>query len=397
MSTGLDQELKAAFETASEFVEARAGLADRVRAGARRRRRRALAGMAAACAVLLAAAGTTYAAVSHHRGTTPVTHQPRRPRTLATVDYSVTQLAVGGRYLYVLAGENSLLTAYNRDTGKLVRQVKLPSPVSALAVGPGGLVWLSFSPDQSRGPAGIWLLTPDLQRHSADPGLVAPAILPTGPTSAWVPGRDGLLRVRIPAPGQPGRPSQQPEPGSSLGPRPNIPPGVSLERLGSRVAVLVSTRNGNNHLLVAGSPGLRFGGSPQTHISAITSTGNALWVTTFTRHGDEASIDGPLVRLNTSLSPATPAPVRSSPVLAQSESVWSAGDTIWVATAARGHSLVCFTAGARLGPVATMPVTGEVVALAATASSVYVNYLQPPGSYAPSPITRYPIPAACRS
>jgi hypothetical protein len=57
---------------------------------------------------------------------------------------------------------------------------------------------------------------------------------------------------------------------------------------------------------------------------------------------------------------------------------------------------VCFTAGTTPGPVTTLPVTGEVVALAATADTVYVNAHQPPGSYAPSPITGYPIPAACR-
>ena len=59
MRTGLDQELKAAFETASDFVEAGPGLADRVRARVRRRRRRVLAGTAAASAILLAIAGTT--------------------------------------------------------------------------------------------------------------------------------------------------------------------------------------------------------------------------------------------------------------------------------------------------------------------------------------------------
>jgi hypothetical protein len=38
-----------------------------------------------------------------------------------------------------------------------------------------------------------------------------------------------------------------------------------------------------------------------------------------------------------------------------------------------------------------------VVALAATARTVYVNALQPPGSYAPSAVASYPVPAACRS
>ncbi len=102
------------------------------------------------------------------------------------------------------------------------------------------------------------------------------------------------------------------------------------------------------------------------------------------------------MRLNTRLADTTPASVRSSPVLARAESVWSAGHTIWVATGVPGHSLVCFAAGREIGAVATTPVSGEVVALAATASTVYVNALQPPGSYGPSNITGYPIPPACR-
>ncbi|MGH3401639.1 MAG: hypothetical protein ACRDRJ_03835 [Streptosporangiaceae bacterium] len=399
MSTRLDQELKAAFETSSEFVEARPGLADRVRAGVRRRRRRALAAMAAASAVLLAIAGTTYGALSQHRDATAVPQRPRTaPRILATVDYQVTQLAVSGRYLYVLAGQNSLLTAYDRATGKLIRQVTLPSLASAVAVGPGGLVWIGFSPDQGSGPTGIWLLTPDLRRHSADPGLLAPTILPTGRTSAWVPTRDGLLRVGIPAPGQPGRASQELEPGSTLGPVRGAVPGISSGQLGGRVAVLVSTGSGDDsRLVIAGSPNLRFGGTPQTHISAIASTGTALWTTTFTQRHGESSLGGPLVRLNTRLSPATPESVQSSPILTRAESVWSAGDTIWVATGVQGHSLVCLTTSGTNGRITTLPVSGEVVALAATARTVYVNALQPPGSDAPSHITGYPVPAACRN
>jgi hypothetical protein len=400
MRTGLDQELKAAFETASDFVEAGPGLADRVRARVRRRRRRVLAGTAAASAILLAIAGTTYAATGQHQDATAPAQRPGpSSRVLATVDYPVTQLAVSGRYLYVLAGQNAWLTAYDRATGKLIRRITLPSDASELAVGPGGLVWVGFyPPDQVSGPTGVWLLAPGLGRHSADPGLRAPTILPTGRDSAWVPAPGGLLRVRIPAPGQPGRASQQLEPGTGLGSVRGVPPGVSATPLGHRVAVLVSiSSTDNDHLVIAGAPGLRFGGSTETYIDGMTGTGNALWVATFTQRNGESSGQGPLVRLNAQLSPATPASVSSSPVLTRAESVWSAGDTVWVATGAPGHNLVCFTAGGKTGPVTTLPVTGEVAALAATASMVYVNVLEPPGSYAPSPITGYPVPAACRT
>ena len=398
MSTGFDQELKAAFETASDFVMAPAALADRVRAGARRRRRRALAVTAAASAVLLAIAGTAYAAVSQDRGATAVTAAGRSPKTLATVAYPVTQLAVGGRYLYVLGGEDALLTAYDRDTGKLVRRVTLPSVASALAVGPGGLVWVSYSPDQGSGPAGIWLMTPDLRRRSADPGVVAPAIVVTGRTSARVPGQGGLLRVHIPAPGEPGRASQQLEPGTSLGPDARAPSGIPAEQLGGREAVLVTTGSATDgHVVIAGSPALRYGGTPDTRIADMTSTGNALWVTIYALRDGNWVVDGPLVRLNSRLSRAMPAAVQSSPLLARTESVWSAGDTVWVTTDAPGHSLTCFTAGGRTGLVTTLPVTGRVVALAASGPTVYVNALQPPYTWNTTSITSYPIPAACRT
>jgi hypothetical protein len=399
MSTGLDEELRAAFEAASESVQPHPRLADRARAGGRRRRRRALTAAASASAVILAAAVTTYAAVApHHDHAVLANRRGSSPRVLATVDYQVTQLTASGRYLYVLAGQNSMLTAYDRSSGKVIGSIRFPSEASALAVGPGGLVWVAFSPDQGSGPAGIWLLTADLRLHSAAAGVRADTILPASQTSALVPGQDGLLLVHMPAPGQSGRPSQQLEPGSSLGSNQSPPPGPWSARLGGRVAVFVTGRSySDGHLVIAGSPSLRFGGTWRTQISAMTSTANSLWVTTFTLRNGEASLDGPLLRLNARLELTTPAAVRSSPVLGLSESVWSAGDTIWVATGARDHSLVCFTAGGKIGPVTTMPVAGEVMALAATAGTVYVNAEQPPGSYAPSAITGYPIPAACRT
>jgi hypothetical protein len=399
MSTGFDEELKAAFEAASEFVRPHPRLADRARAGSHRRRRWALAAAAAASAMMLVVAVTTYATVALHQDHAALVRGPGgSPQVLATVDYQVTQLAVSGRYLYVLAAQNSLLTAYDRSTGKVIGHIRVPSGASALAVGPGGLVWVAFFPDQGGGPAGIWLLTGDLRLHSAASGIQATAILPAGQASAFIPDQDGLLLVHMPLPGQSGQASERLEPGSSLGPNQSTSPGAWSAPLGGRVAVLVTGRGGSDgHLVIAGSPSLRFGGTWQTQIGAMTSTGNSLWVTTYAQRNGETSLQGPLVRLNARLQPATPASVRSSPVLGRSESVWSAGGTIWVATGARDHSLVCFTASAKTGRVTTMPVTGEVVALAATAGTVYVNAEQPPGSYAPSAITGYPVPATCRT
>ena len=88
--------------------------------------------------------------------------------------------------------------------------------------------------------------------------------------------------------------------------------------------------------------------------------------------------------------------VRTSPVLARRRKSGPAATRSGWLTGVRKHSLVCFTAGGRIGPVVTLPVSGQVVALATTDANVYVNALQPPGSTAPSQIVSYPVPAACR-
>jgi hypothetical protein len=127
----------------------------------------------------------------------------------------------------------------------------------------------------------------------------------------------------MPAPGRPGGASQHREGGARLGKRDTTPFWSGL--LGGRVAALVAGPNGRDgHVVIAGSPGLRFGGSARAQISAVAS------------------------------------------------------------------------AGGKIGPVTTLPVNGDVVALTGTASTVYVNANQPPGSYAPSHITGYPAPPACR-
>ena len=405
MSAGVENELTAAFESASDFVQPPAGLAERARAGARRRRRRTFAAAAAAFAAVIAIAGATYAAVGHQHTDAVQQRLDRSGRILATVDYQVTQLALSGKYLYVLAGQNSMLTAYDRATGKPIRRVHLPAVPSYLAVGPGGLVWLAFYPPFPYHPRpALWLLSPDLRLHSAvaappsaSARFITASVLPVTRTSAWLPQGYGLLRVHMPAPGHSGRATTVAEPGTSLGPSLRMAPGGWSGRLGCRLAVFITNPDG--HLVLAGSPSVRFGPSSLTRISYMTSTGTAVWLTAYPlRNGGPATtpLQGPLVRLDARLRPTTPGSVRASPVLARSEEVWSVGDTIWVATGVRGHSLVCFTAGGRIGPVTTLPVSGEVMALAATSTTVYVNAEQPSGSHAPSLITGFPVPASCR-
>jgi hypothetical protein len=402
VSTGVEKELTAAFESASDFVQPPASLAERVRTGARMRRRRAFAA-AAACAAVIAIAGATYAVVG--RGHHTVTVQQRLHGYRRIVIHDVAVEGVSGKYLYAYTriGKSSGLAAYDRTTGKLVRRVKLPpEPTSYLTVGPGGLVWIAFDDSFAlHAEPALWLLSPDLRLHSALAGFQAASVLPVTRTSAWITDpylpHLGLLRVHMPAPGHSGTASAVSEPDTSLGGDVVLTPALGgwTAKLGGRIAVIVDAApiGGDGYLVLAGSPSLRFGDSPRTQVAAMTSTGNALWVVT-TPQGS-ASYQGPLVRLNARLRPTTPASVLASPVLARSEDVWSAGHTIWVATGAPGHSLVCFTAGSRIGRLTTLPVHGEVLSLAATSTTVYV-FAEPPGSQAPEPTVSYPVPASCR-
>jgi hypothetical protein len=405
MSTGLEDQLRMAFERESDFVQPQPELASRVRASARRRR---LVGavVAAACAVVLVAAGATYLAVGLHQNA-PATHhhrasKERAPRTLVSADYQIGQLAVSGRYLYLASADNDTLSAYDRATGKLLRTLTVPASPSALAVGPGGLIWLAFYPGSGE-QTGIWLLSPDLRQRSTVSGIQTAIILPYSRTAARIPTSSGLVAptlsglvtVRMPPPGQAGRASSQLDPGTNLGPSRNIAPGTWAGLLDGRVTVQVTDWYGlHSHVVTAGQPRLRFGGSPGHWVGSVTSTGSAIWAEIYTVHGNQAS-SGPLVRLDGRLQPTTPRSVRTSPVLTRTEQVWSAGHTVWVATAAPSHALVCFRAGATIGPITTVTVHGQVLLLAATAQTVYVST----GSWefpTPSTVVSYPVPAACR-
>ena len=76
----------------------------------------------------------------------------------------------------------------------------------------------------------------------------------------------------MPAPGQPGRPSQRRDPGTIFGP--GATAGAWSGLLGNRVGVQVGVGYGiDGRLVIAGQPGLTFGGGAQSHISDVTSTG----------------------------------------------------------------------------------------------------------------------------
>jgi hypothetical protein len=393
MSTGIDEELREAFAAASDFVQPTGALADRVRMAVRARRRRALVATAAACAVLLLVGGLTYVAAERQQSPA-ATGRGHVVRFGLPHGYRVSEVAAGGRYLYVLFGQVDVLAAYNRDTGKLVRKVTLPDKPGGLAVGPGGLVWVSyFLPDGAS--AGVWLLTADLRLHSTVPG--ARATLPIGRTTALWAGGAGMSTVYMPAPGTSFRTVRGPlivgGVGGTLGPPLNTVAGAAA-LLDGRVVVGVTDRAGlDPHLVIAGEPNISYGGGP------FTSTGSAVWVVT--RGATTEGYSGPLVRLNGDLRPTTPAAVRRSPLLSKAADVWSHGDTIWVSlgpsTWTAGPSLVCFTAGSRIGRIAALPIRGSVLALAATRYTVYVSTV-PAGQYGAlsTGVTGYRVPAACR-
>jgi hypothetical protein len=175
MSAKLDDELRPAFEVASEFIEPPDGLADRARHARRtwrHRRRDAIA----ACAVVLAAAGTVYA-LSGHYNSKPVP-EPPGPRVVLQTRYPVSEAAVSGQYVYLASSQRSLVAAYNRFTGKLVRRVRVHGSPTWLAIGPRRLVWVGIVGDRS--PDMILLLSPDLGRRAA---AGSPAPGPLVPTS----------------------------------------------------------------------------------------------------------------------------------------------------------------------------------------------------------------------
>jgi hypothetical protein len=311
----------------------------------------------------------------------------------------VQQLAVGGPYLYVLAGENgesyNALSAYDRATGRLIHSVSLPAAPFELALGPGGLVWLSLDyPDQNGGPTGTWLLSPDLRLRSSYSAVAESVIVPVGRTTAVTVTQFGLVTVHMPAPGQRGQASQHPDPGTSIGR--NTAAGAWAGWVDGRVVAQVTNGYGlDSHLVIAGQPGRTFGSAPQHQVGAVAIADGSLWVQLYAVVDNNAAASGPLVRLDGQLRATTPEFVQDSFVLTRSEGVWSEGSTIWVASAAHGHSLVCFAAGSQIGPLTTLPVRGQVAALAATPDTVYVT-TTPGNSYGNFSVMSYRVPAACR-
>jgi hypothetical protein len=320
---------------------------------------------------------------------------------LVRVGYPVSQVATSGRYLYLASNQSSFVAAYDRGTGKLVRLITVPGSPDWLTVGPGGLVWVGAIDDAGQ-PGAVLLLRPDLAERSTDTSLDGGPVVPTSQQTAVAPTQYGLLDVSMPTPGLRGRASQRLVPGTGLGPSLNTAPGAWAGMLGGRVVVQVTNGYGfHSHLVVAGEPRRTFGGATTFQAGAVTSTGRELWVEMFALKDSYPEPWGPLVRVDSQLRATTPKFVRDSAALARTEAVWSSGDTIWAATGAPGHALVCFSSVSQGRSVITVQANGVIAAVAATAGTAYVATVGRLSTvmtttWGPSVVTSYPVPAACR-
>jgi hypothetical protein len=397
MSTEIEAALRAAFEEAGEDVTPRRDLADRVRAATRRRRRRIAVACSLAAAVAVSA--SAYAAVAlgpdQHRPPVAPTGRHHGPRVLVRIPAGagVQALAIAGRYLYAAtdyAGNPPYaLSAYDRVTGALIGRVRVPAMPASLHTGPGGTVWLSFYADQGGGPSETWLLTADLSRHSSY-RLGPVDLLPTGPRTALLATQYRLTELHMPFPGTPGHAVARADPSGAINGRFAV---FSLTAIDGRVAAGVIDGAGRySHVVIAGRPRVTYGGGDSSLVGYITAQDHGIWATTSSGTGPAA---GPLVRLGPSLRVITPRAVRTSPILRQSEQVWSHGSTVWVASAAAGHRLVCFSYRGRMSPLATVSVPGQPAVLAAAGDTIYVSFTSGVAD-ATSDIRAYPVPAACR-
>lgn len=392
MSIDLERELRAVFHEASQFVLPRADLVRQVRRATRRRR----LALGIVTAAAMAAAGSGYlgaAGGGRHVPPRPVTHRhavkPRGPLAITTPG-GYEALAVGGPVLYVATGSfpDAALSAYDRASGQLIRRIRVPSTPRALRVGPGGLVWLTFYPDQNGGRTGLWLLSPDLSQHSSlDPRMTGRLgladVLPTGPTDALV-ADGGLADLHMPLPGRPGqaklrRVTAMPADHGYGG-------AAEFARLGGRIALLQEDIRQNFRIVFAGTGGPVFNPGAGVTINSMVTGGNSLWITTGAQPAGPST--GGVIRLDDRLRVVTPRSISGNTALAFPDQVWQTGDTVWVTTHSSSRSLFCFRFRTGVGPVINVPARLPPGDLAVTSDTAYAADALG--------VTSYHIPAACR-
>jgi hypothetical protein len=399
VSTDLEAELRAAFAYATESLQPPSDLASRVRRSSRRRSMIAAAGAVAVILVTFAGLsgglGTWGSrapepGASHHGATSrPVA----RTRIAIAAGEGVVGLAAAGHYLYIAteyAGDPPYqLSAYDRETGRLIRRVSVPSEPAALQVGPGGSVWLTFYADQNGGPTGTWLLSANLARRSAA-RFGSADVLPTGSDTALLASQHALTAITMPPPGTAGQVTAHADPADKINGQLAV---GTLTPIAGRVAAQVTDGDGgHSHLVIAGQPALTFGGRPDQQVGYVAAEDDGLWVTTGTNSDPNV---GPLARLSPALRVITPPAVKTNPILRQSEQVWTEARTVWVATAAPHRALLCFTYRGRVGPIATIPLRGEPIGLATVGDTAYVT-LATGTVGVTSGVLGFAIPRACR-
>jgi hypothetical protein len=392
VSIDLERELRAVFHEASQFMLPRADLVSQVRR-ATRRRRLAL-GIVTAAAVVAAGSGYLGAAGGgRHVPPRPVTPRhavkPRGPLAITTPG-GYEALAVGGPVLYVATGSfpDAALSAYDRASGQLIRRIRVPSTPRALRVGPGGLVWLTFYPDQNGGGTGLWLLSPDLgQRSSLNPRTAGSIglsdVLPVGAADALV-AADGLADLHMPVPGQPGQATLHRV--SALPTDHGYGGAVEFAPLAGRIAALQEDNIQNLRIVLAGQRGPVFDPGAGVNINSMADGGNGLWITTGNQPTGPST--GAVIRLNDRLQAVTPRSISNNPALAFPEQVRAAGDTVVVTTHDSSQPLVCFSFHNGAGPVTDIPARLPPGDLAMAGDTVYAADA--------SGVIAYRVPPICR-
>ena len=346
----------------------------------------AVAGVAAV-AVL---AGVVVAHGGPHHASSFSRSTPHPAWAINTLD-GVDALAVGGSMLYVATDDYpaDALSAFSRASGQLVRRVGVPAAPGVLRVGPGGLVWLTFYPDQNGGVGGLWLLSPDLGQRSAlslravrSVGLSD--VFPVGPSAALV-AANGLMDVHMPVPGHFGQWAVHRV--SALPTDHGYDGAVEFARLAGRIAVLQNNNTGHYRIVLAGLGRPAFESGSGVSINSMASDGTSLWITTGPLGAAPRSTA--VIRLNDRLQVVTPRSISNNPALAFPEMVWATGNTVLVSTYVASKPLVCFRfQNGQAGPVTGIPARLPPGELALAGDTVYAADA--------GEVVRYRLPAPCR-
>jgi hypothetical protein len=390
MTADLEQDLRAAFERSSESVTVRGDLVQRV-LRAHRRRRRILAGtmagtaILAAIAVLIAVSGTFTRPAPG-----PAGHGKRHgaARSFTLPGGAGLMAATPSMLYFTTINTGNVLDAVSLRTGRLVRQVPIPANPSALAIGPGGYLWVSFYPDQNGGGTGVWRLSPDLRQHyglnlaSRSSTILAPFdVLPvSADTAVLATGRLATIRIS--------------RAGAAFRPGPAVPrfggtmAATGLARVGGRLAVRFESDGGDWRIWLPGPPSRifappgRFNPYKSPDLGSFAGQAGGLWIIKI-----GANNTGSPILLNSRLQVITPRSIARNPLLASAYQLYTTGSTVWVEF--WSNQIACFRyAGGHAGPVQVIRGVTAEGALAVAGHTVYLA--------GQTGITGRPVPRSCR-